>query len=80
MSVLTIMVISVVQHWEVTCKQFEQHYTDDSGASTAPGVSTDPGQTDTSSSNIVMVAGVAVSVIVLVLAAICIILMVIWWR
>ena len=50
------------------------------GISTATGVSTDPGQTDNSSSNIVMVAGVAVSVIVLVFAAVCILVLVVWWR
>ena len=50
--------------------------------SAAPGVSTDPGQTDKPqlSSNIVMVAGVAVSVVVLVFAAVCILVLVVWWR
>ena len=50
------------------------------GISTATGVSTDPGQTDNSPSNIVMVAGVAVSVIVLVFAVVCILVLVVWWR
>ena len=50
--------------------------------SAAPGVSSDTGQTDKpqSSSNIVMVAGVAVSVVVLVLTDVCIAVLVIWLR
>ena len=48
MSVLTFIVSSVAQNFEVTCKQFVlsmhvQHCTDDPGVPTAPGVSTDPG-------------------------------------
>ena len=54
----------------------------DPGVSTAPGVSTDPGQTDKpqSSSNTVLVAGVAVTAFVLALAAFCIVVLVVWWR
>ena len=61
------------------------------GVSTATGISTDhtvprvstaPDQTNNSqlSSNTVLVAGVAVSVIVLVLAAVCIVVLVVWLR
>ena len=44
------------------------------------GESTDLGQTDNLSSNTVIVAGVAVSVVVLVLAAVSILVLVVWWR
>ena len=46
--------------------------------STTPGVLTDPGKTDDSSGNIVIVAGVSVSVVVLVLAAVCILVLDVW--
>ena len=50
-----------------------QSEADGPGVSTAPEVYIDPGQTDNSqlSSNTVLVAGVAVPVVVLVLAAVC---------
>ena len=50
--------------------------------STDPGVFTEPGKTDEpqSSNNTILVAGVAASVFVLVLTAVCIVVMVIWWR
>ena len=59
---------------------YAQHCPDNPGISTTTGVLTDPGQTDNSSSNIVMVAGIAVSVVVLVLAAVCIVVLVVWLR
>ena len=64
------------------CSVYAQHRTDDPGVSTATGESTDPGPTDKpqSSSNTVMVAGVAVPVVVLMLAGVFIVVMVIWRR
>ena len=59
---------------------YAQHCPDNPGISTTTGVATGPDHTDNSSSNIVMVAGVAVSVVVLVFAAVCIVVMIIWWR
>ena len=49
------------------------------GKSTDHGVSTEPGKTE-SSSNSGLVAGVAATVFVLVVAAVCIVVMVIWLR
>ena len=49
------------------------------GVFTASGVSTHPDKPQLSS-NIVMVAGVAVSVVVVVFAAVCILVLVVWWR
>ena len=80
------MVISVAQNlggnMQTTCLVYAQHYTDDPGVSTNPGASTTPGQTDNSqlSSNTGLVAGAVVTMFVLVLAAVCIVFLVVWCR
>ena len=59
---------------------YAQHCADNPGISTTTGVLTDPGKTDNLSSNTVIVAGVAVSVVVLVFAVVSSVVLVVWLR